>query len=87
MNDINKLPYANWLEETLQNVIKLPIKGICISAVLDGGEIYTDYHNVNMMNKLMIAGVIQQDATIDSLAASGIINYAEEDDSDGEEEV
>lgn len=86
-NNLNNIPYAQWLETALQELINLPVKGICLSAITETGEAYTNYHNISMMDKLLIAGLIQQDATLDSLAANGIIEYTdEEDDESGEEE-
>ena len=87
-NDLNNIPYAEWLEKALSDIITLPIRGICISAVTDTGEAYTNYYKISMMDKLTIAGLIQQDATFDSLAANGLIKYVdeEEDETDGEAE-
>ena len=84
-NNLNNIPYAHWLEKSLQELIKLPIKGVCLAAVTDRGEMYTNYHEISMMDKLTLAGVIQQDAMLDTLAANGFIEY-EEDDADGKEE-
>lgn len=86
-NNLNKLPYAEWLEKTLHDVIGLPVKGISMTVILDGGDAYTNYYNTSMSDKLIIAGLVQQDAMLDSMAATGLIKYAEEDESDGEEEV
>ena len=85
--DVFSLPYAKWLEDTLQEMIKYPVKGIALNAITDNGEIYTNYYKITMADKLIIAGVVQQDAMFDSLAANGVIDYAdEEEDIDGEEE-
>lgn len=86
MPDINNIPYAGWLEKNLKDLINTPIKGICIAAVNDKGEVYRDYYKLDMLDKILIAGVIQQDAMLDSLAANGIVEYVDEEDSaDGEE--
>lgn len=86
-NNLNQLPYAEWLEQALHDVIALPVDGISLTVILKGGEAYTNYYNINMMNKLTIAGLIQQDAMLDSMAANGYIEYAdEEDEANGEEE-
>ena len=86
MNNLDNIPYAKWLEKTLQELIAFPIKGIAIQAITTTGEAYTNYYEISMMDKLTIAGLIQQDATFDSLAANGLIKYAdEEDETDGEE--
>lgn len=87
--DVFSLPYAKWLEETLHDLITFPIKGICISATGNNGEFYVNYHKISMADKLTISGLIQQDAMLDTMAANGIIDYAEDvegGESDGEEE-
>ncbi len=85
--NINNLPYASWLEKNLQELIKLPLKSICITAVSADGDVYRDYYNATMLDKITLAGVIQMDATLDSMAAHGIIEYAEDEEgyADGEE--
>ena len=86
-NTLKDIPYAQWLETALQELIKIPVKGICLSAVTTTGEAYTNYYEIAMMDKLLIAGLIQQDATLDTLAANGFIEYADEEgDTDGQEE-
>lgn len=86
IKDIFELPYAKWLENTLREMTTYPIKGICLNAITENGEAYTDYYQISMTDKLIIAGLIQQDAMLDSLAANGVIEYTdEEDDIDAEE--
>lgn len=87
-NDINlkDIPYTQWLEETLRNIIELPVQGIYLHVVLDGGEVYSDHYNLNMTNKLAIAGLIQQEAMYDSLYLNGLIKPVDgEGANDGEE--
>lgn len=85
-NDITSRPYAKWLEKTLQELITFPVKGITLNAVTDNGEVYTNYYNISMADKLIVSGIIQQDAMLDTLAANGIIEYEdEEEELDGEE--
>lgn len=84
-NNFDNIPYAQWLEQTLQDVINLPIKGLSLHAVLDNGDVYTAYHKVGMNDKLIIAGQVQQDAMVDFLLINNFIKNDEEDD-DGEEE-
>ena len=78
-NNLNQLPYAEWLEKALHDAINMPVEGISLTVILKGGEAYTNYYNINMMNKLTIAGLVQQDAMLDSLAANGLIEYADEE--------
>lgn len=86
--NITKMPYAAWLEQTLRDISEVPVSGIAILGVLEGGETYTAYYNVSMADKLLLSGLINQDATLDMLAAQGVISYEdeEEEDADGEEE-
>lgn len=86
-NNINSIPYAAWLEKNLRDLIGTPVKSICISAVSVDGDIYRDYYKTSMVDKITIAGIIQQDAMLDSMAAHGIIEYSDEEEGDtnGEE--
>ena len=87
-NNLNNIPYAAWLEKNLKDLISTPVKSICICAVGKNGDIYRDYYKTAMLDKILIAGIIQQDAMLDSMAASGIIEYVEDEEGDanGEEE-
>lgn len=76
---ITDMPYAQWLEETLRDISTMPVEGIAILGVLKGGETYTAYYNVPMADKLLLSGLINQDATLDMLAAQGVIKYADEE--------
>jgi hypothetical protein len=83
-NNFNDIPYAEWLENALKELLELPVKGICMAAIVgDKGDIYTNYHNVAMADKLVIAGLIQQDAMIDTMVANGMV---QEEGEDGTEE-
>lgn len=66
-NTIYNKEYVKWLEEALQELVNLPVKGIYIHAVLDGGAIYTNPYNINMMDKIAIAGLVQQDAMFEAM--------------------
>jgi hypothetical protein len=82
-NNLNNIPYAQWLENALRELIDLPVKSICIFATTENGDIYNNYHNITMADKLVMAGIIQQDAMLDTMIANGFIE--EEDDDDTEE--
>ena len=74
--------YAEFMEETLERMEKLPVEGICIVTKLSGGAVFADYYNSNMMDKFVYAGVIQQNATMDMMKANNWIkdDEAEEED-------
>ena len=82
-SNITDMPYAQWLEQTLRDISALPIKGIALVGTLEGGETYTGYWNASMADKLLLAGLIQQDATLDMMAANGIIQYDDDEEEDG----
>ena len=84
-NDIRNMSYASWLEQALQELVHFPVKGICIAATTNTGEFYVNYHNVPMGDKLTISGLINQDAMLDTMAANGIIEYAEDQETEEEE--
>ena len=79
--DLNDISYAKWLENALQEMIQMPVKGVCLFAITDNGDFYNNYHNISVADKFVMAGFIQQDAMFDSMAANGIIER-----DDGEEE-
>lgn len=85
--NLKDIPYAAWLEKNLRELIDTPVKSICITAVSESGDLYRDYYNAPMLDKVLMAGIIQQDAMLDSMAAHGIVEYVEDEevDADGEE--
>ena len=83
-NDITKMPYASWLEQALQDISEHPVQSIILAGVLENRDVYMSYYETPMADKLLIAGIINQDAMMDNLIANG---YIEEDDSDDEEDI
>ena len=83
--NITEMPYAKWLEQSLRDISVFPIRGIALAATTEDGETYINYYNIPMADKLVLAGLIQQDATLDMMAANGIIEH-QDDDSDEEED-
>ncbi|MBR5125187.1 MAG: hypothetical protein IKU68_00435 [Oscillospiraceae bacterium] len=73
MEDIRKKDYARFMEQTLREMMTLPVEGICVITKLEGGSTYTSYFNSPMIDKLTYAGIIQQDAMLETLRASGMI--------------
>lgn len=79
-NDITEMPYAQWLEQALREISKEPLRGIALIGLFSNGDAYTNYWNASMSDKLILAGLINQDATLDMLAAQGVIEYEDEDE-------
>jgi hypothetical protein len=92
LNEINKLPYAQWLEESLRNIIGKDVQAICILAKYTDPEddpadnlgpiVESGYWNCCMVDKMTFAGFLQQDAMLDTMRANG---YISDDESEEEE--
>lgn len=78
--DFSTLHYAPWLEKALQELLNFPVKGICMHAITENGDVYSNYYQIPMKDKLTIAGTIQQDAMYDTLAANGIIQFDDDEE-------
>jgi len=85
-NNITDMPYASWLEQTLRDISGLSVKSIAIVGVLENEEAYTAYYNTSMADKLLLSGLINQDATLDMLAAQGVIEYEDDEEDNMEDE-
>lgn len=72
---------AGWLEGFVKRVLTEPetVNGMAVAIVGNDQTIETGYWNCTMMEKLLVSGVIQQDAMLQTLAA----NAEEEEDDDG----
>ena len=80
MEEINSLPYAEWLEKSLRNLMTMSIDAICICTKTETGEVGTGYWNTTMGDKLVFAGLIQQDAMLETLRENEYIDPEEEED-------
>ena len=79
--DLSKLSYTPWLENALRELVNFPVKGICMFATTENGEIYSNYSDgISFMDKITIAGLIQQDATMETLIANGYVEEPDEDE-------
>ncbi len=64
-------PYAPWLSDVLAMLEENKIDRICVAAPLPGGEVFTGYYHMDMMDKAVVATNIQADATLDAVCANG----------------
>lgn len=93
-NDITKMPYAVWLENAIRDMTDLNVCGITLAAIDENGDTYINYYNITMADKLVISGLVQQDAMMDTLVTNGLVNQddeneeiiTDEEDEYGEEE-
>ena len=84
-NDLIDMPYAESLEGALRRISVMPMRTLILIGITEDGDTYNDYYNATMGDKLMIAGMIQQDAMLDTLEANGYINSMDDDD-EGDDE-
>ena len=73
MENICKKKYAPFMEEVLQHMMHMPVSGICVLMKLEDGSVCSDYYNSGMMDKMVYAGVIQQDITWGILKANNAV--------------
>lgn len=74
MESIYSKDYAEFIEETLKEMVTLPVEGICIIAKLSGGATFANYFKSSMIDKIYYAGLIQQDAMLEMLRANGLMH-------------
>lgn len=81
-------PVVEWLREVLRDISQFDARGIAVASINKDGDSYLSYYKMNMADKVLISGLIQQDAMLDTLAQNGLISYDDEpaEDNDDEEE-
>lgn len=82
MENIYNKEYATFMEKTLQSMVQMPVSGICILLKLEDGSVASDYYNSKMMDKMIYAGVIQQDITWDVLKTNNAVGRDSDEDSE-----
>ena len=85
-NDIREMPYAEWLEGALRRISVMSMRTLILIGITEDGDTYNDYYNATMGDKLMIAGLIQQDAMLDTLEANGHIKSMDDEEDEDEED-
>lgn len=85
---MSEKPIVEWLREVLRDISQFDARGIAVASINKDGDSYVSYYKMNMADKVLISGLIQQDAVLDTLAQNGIISYddSDEDNDDDEEE-
>lgn len=77
MADIQEQEYAHFLEETLSALVEMPIESLCIIGKMKGGDSFVNHYKLSVTDKILFAGLIKQDAMIDSLKANNLIKNEE----------
>ena len=83
---MSEKPIVEWLRGALRDISQFDARGIAVASINKDGDSYVSYYKMNMADKVLISGLIQQDAMLDTLAQNGIVGYDESDEGDDEEE-
>lgn len=64
--------YAEWLESVVKRLIQEPetVNGIAVAIVGNDNTIETGYWECSMADKILVSGIIQQDAMLQTLEAN-----------------
>ena len=82
MEQIGKnVEFAGWLESFAKRLLEHPenVSSIVVAIGRTDDSVETGYWNCCMLSKLMIAGVIQQDAMIQTLSANADNDVGDEE--------
>lgn len=84
MNEIEKLPYAEWLEETIRLLTEQDVKCIALAAITRDEQVLTAYFDAVMADKVVMAAMIQADGMFDMTMTNAkmIVEAAEEQEED-----
>ena len=82
MENICEKKYAPFMEEVLQHMVHMPVSGICVLMKLEDGSVCSDYYNSGVIDKMIYAGVIQQDITWGILKANNAVSRDADEDNE-----
>lgn len=73
--------YAEWLEIVVKRLIQEPetVNGIAVAIVGNDDTIETGYWECGMADKILVSGIIQQDAMLQTIAANAEDEEGEDD--------
>lgn len=68
--EIEKLPYAKWLERGLRKIVESGSESIAILTIQKDGEILTGYWQCSTFDKELMAAAIRHDAMMEVIRAN-----------------
>lgn len=82
--DLNDVPFASWLEDSVWALIEQKATVIAIAAGVQNDQVLTMYYNCGMAEKALLATHINGDAMMDMVLANAgmILDAAEEEEED-----
>ena len=69
-NDIQKTDFNLWLEDAVHYLMENPPVDACIVAFMPNGSVMTAYTDASLIGKQAAMNAIQNDATMDLVAAN-----------------
>lgn len=79
ITELEKAPYAGWMQEVIAQIALLHPKKICIYAETPAGEAATCYFGMESTDKAVASHHIHMDSIYDALRVNGIDVGAEEE--------
>ena len=73
MENILDKDYASFMEKVLSDMVSLPVEGICVVTKFRDGATALSFYNSSQTDKILYAGMIQQDAMMDVLKANRML--------------
>ena len=90
MADISEMPYAAWLEQTVQELFDICPVCIAMQMIDANGQAFTCYWNVNQNDRAVMLDSMREDGILDFLRNNrGMVNAilnGEEEDTEEESE-
>lgn len=88
MYEIEKEPYAAFLEESIKTIFECRPSSMAVVAVCEDGNTLTGYYNADARDKAMFAYHIQSDMIMDIVTANvGMVKEAMENEEEEQEET
>ena len=89
--DLKKVPFADWLEQAIPVLCKMPARCIGMVALLEDGSTATNIWNASINDQYTMAGCLIEDGVLRTVSANGAmlrdaIRNAEEEENEGKEE-
>ena len=89
--DLKKVPFADWLEQAIPALCRIPARSIGLVALLEDGSTATSVWNASVYDQYTMAGCLIEDGVLRTVCANGAmlrdaIRSAEDEDEGKEED-
>ena len=89
--DLSKVPFAEWLEQVIPDLCRIPARCIGMVALLEDGSTATSVWNASVNDQYTMAGCLIENGVLRTVSANGAmlrdaIRSAEDEDEGKEED-